>query len=408
MELKSINKKLLNIFKKNIVFILSFSLLFEYYIVNFSAISEKIPYFSRYKYQYYLVSYEYEFISRGLIGHIFNLIFEKIQYIHIFIVVNIFNITALLIVSYILSKLIKKLQNIVFGVCIFLLLIFNPASFILMVTGNEFARFDVLLLIVSISSLVILNKEKYVFFIPILSLIAMLIHEVFFFAFAPLILALIAYKFHKTKNTKWIKLFITNLLCVGIILFSIMQWGQITTFDSIEDYASSIQKNTEIEINTSEFSGIDATYFKTFAEHHKQWISKLNPVVFHNLWIATILLASFVYLQYILLYKYLIKCSKFIWILIASCFGILPLYFIAWDFGRWHMMIVTSLSMLFVYLGFENIWVFKTFHNEIMQKLSFSIKLIVFYILFTPKTPFVNGTFYTIYNIILIMKKSLL
>ena len=199
--------KFINKIKKMIVnqkyFFIIFLILFICYILYYNPYS----YGNYYSYNYYVVSYNYGFISRGLIGSIFMFFFPFLKMHTLIIILNIIYILLLVFISYLLHMFIKIQKDKLLSFLATMLCIFNPASFMLMITMNEFGRFDIFIFILSIIAIIIICKKKFIFLVPIIFIIAMLIHQNFLFMYAPLILMIIIYNWFKKRERRWLILF---------------------------------------------------------------------------------------------------------------------------------------------------------------------------------------------------------
>ncbi len=224
---------------------------------------------SHHIYNFYVLSYDYGFISRGLIGSIFMFFSPYLKTHTVTIVLNIIFIFFLIIIAYILNLFIKKQNDKFFAFLITMFCIFNPASFMLMITMNEFGRFDIFLFFISMISLILIYKRKLIFVIPILFFIAMLIHQSFLFMYAPLILSIIIYNWFKEKNKKWLLLFSMTFACLVISFILGTFYGKFKGFNNAEEFALELQNKTDIHIYSNYLGALDVEYFQPIKNHLK-------------------------------------------------------------------------------------------------------------------------------------------
>ncbi len=373
-----------------------YGMLLIYYFTFLPAINEVYLY----NFTFYALSYKWGFISRGLIGHLFNIIFTVVSIKKVYFILNFIFIFFLMFVAYMMNLIINIYKNKLMGLMVALLCVFNPASFMLMITMSEFGRFDIFIFILTIISLIFLYKNKYLFLIPIISILAMLTHQNFIFMYAPLICTLIIYHYFKNKEKKWITLLVVNLLCLVLSLSVVLVYGKPESFKTSTQFATVLRRNTNIPITDGYLSAIHSEYYKTFADHMNWTAKRMSQAPKRYFAIGLVLLLSYLYIQYILLYQFIIKKNKLFYYLILSCFGSLILFIIGHDFGRWYVAIINSLVLLFIYLIFENIKILNSAYKSLKGKEAFLIMAIIYYILLMQNSRFLYMEFEKINKII--------
>ena len=388
--------KIRKLIEENSYFIIIITILFIFYVtyIGFYKLNNV------YIYNFYVLSYDYGFISRGLIGSIFMFFNPFLKMNTLITILNIIYIIFLIFIAYILSLVIKKQKDKFIAFLTTMFCIFNPASFMLMITMNEFGRFDIFIFILSIISLILIYKRKLLFFIPIIFFIAMLIHQNFLFMYAPLILTIILYNWLKEKNKKWLLLFGVSFICLVILFILVTFYGNPKGFNNAEEFASVLQTKTDIPILSSYFGTLDAEYFQPINEHISLTRDRLIHKSIIDFVIAIILIISYLSIQSILCYQFLLKKNKFIWLLICSCFGSIVLFFIGVDFGRWFVAIINALVILFIYLIFDNVDTINNNITKVKKHLIFLLTILIIYIFLLQDTPFTAMDFNKI-NIII-------
>ncbi|MGI6329231.1 MAG: hypothetical protein ACOXZR_00015 [Bacilli bacterium] len=403
--MKVLINKIIKWIKDNSYFLIILSILLTVYFINFNSISK----LNIYNFVFYTFSYNFGFISRGLIGSIFSLFLGYITIKKVYFILNIVFIIFLIFIAYILNLFIKKSKEKETAFLTMLLCIFTPASFMLMITGNEFGRLDIFIYILSIIAFIIIYKKRYLIFIPLIFIFAMFIHQNFLFMYAPLILSILIYNWVKERNEKWLVLFLVSFLCLTFSFFLILKFGKPTNFKNAEEFAIVLREKTNIPISSSNFGAIDAEYFKSIKEHFKLTQARLKITPKKNFVIGLFLLISYLYIQFILCYKEILKKYKYsTFLLIFSCFGSLPLFFIGVDFGRWYIAIINSLVLLFVYLMFDNMKEREKSFKINKSNQFLLIGILIFYILIMQDTSFTFMDFSKINGVLNKLKKIIL
>lgn len=352
-----------------------------------------------YNFNYYVVSYKYGFISRGLIGHIFTSIFDFVSIRKVYIILNVVFLFILMFIAYIFQALFKKQDNITLSTITTLLCIFNPASFILMITMSEFGRFDIFVFILTIISLILIYKNKYLFLIPIIVMIAIFVYQGFLLMYAPLILMIIIYNYLNEKKIQWIILLSVTILSLLFSFSTVVLYGKPSGFETSAQYEAELIKNTDIPIPRYDFNAIDAEYFRSITEHIDLAMQRLATFPREYFLIGFILLISYLYVHYILLYQFIIKKNKCLPWLVLSCFGAIIMFFIGVDFGRWYIAIINALILLFVYLIFDQADIIKINYGNIKKKYVFLTIMIIFYALTMQNQSFTFMKFTKFYEI---------
>ena len=140
----------------------------------------------------YALSYEMGFNSRFLIGSFVNILTKYItmEYLHTFILICL--ILLSLLVAVLLGNVIKKSDNKTNTIMIVLVLLFlaSPASISFLFYRGNFGRLDTFLLLFTLIALILLDKPRLKFFIPVLCFMSMATQQVFTFTYMPIIVLL--------------------------------------------------------------------------------------------------------------------------------------------------------------------------------------------------------------------------
>lgn len=164
--------------------------------------------------QYFFSWLDLGFVRRSFIGtliDILNIDFNVSTYIKY----GILSIVALLLLQlYVINNKKFEKDRIRIGKY-YILFICMPFGLLAFWQHNFFARLDEILMIFFLLSCIAIIKEKGLFFIPILSILAIISHEMYVAMFIPFIFCLLLYKWNVSKNRKYIIcIFVTSILSV--------------------------------------------------------------------------------------------------------------------------------------------------------------------------------------------------
>ena len=164
--------------------------------------------------QYFFSWLDLGFVRRSLIGtliDIFNINFNVKSYI----IYGIMSIIVLVVLQlYIINdKKFEKDKELINKY--YILFLCTPFALLAFWQHHFFARLDEILMIFFLLSCIAIIKEKGLFFIPILSILAILSHEMYVAMFIPFIFCLLLYKWNTTNENKYIScLMITSITSV--------------------------------------------------------------------------------------------------------------------------------------------------------------------------------------------------
>ena len=320
----------------------------------------------------WLINYQGGFVRRGLLGEV------------IFLISDFFSITPIYIIWIICLSSYLFLIKLSFGMVKNLVstsFLLSPAIFLSPIIGNFLVRKDILLLLLFVCNLRIIKANKSnIFFINLINIFAILIHESFFIYALPIQFFLKLNKniFSSNKNLfKNILLFLPSII---VFLLCFIFKGS--------DYQASLINNSWIDksflfpfddfINGNPSGAIDAIGwgfndvvnllslslrdFKGFL-----WV----PIA----WGLTILIIGSIFLG-----DNKSKDAKLkLFILSFQFIPLILLCLLGWDYGRWVFIWITS--SIFIYSNFsneiKNLELYKRFSHKFnfLKKNKFSIEL---------------------------------
>ena len=286
---------------------------------------------------WWLYNYSQGFIKRGLVGE-FLFFFSKFINLNIFILLKLFHAFLFLLFIYLFFQYIKKIKYINYY---YLLLIFSPIGLMVYVYDPLFiGRPEIFIFINIIIYINILqNKPNYykILFISLLSSLSILIHESYFFYLSYFFFLHI---FFKNRNDYQLNFFFIFIILPIITIFCIFFLDR------------------SIDINLMCKSIFELEYFSKTCVGQMMSGSKImtiqqaisdtkDTIISHNyyrLYLILSLLSFALFLIFLLSVSLQIKflLVNFLFILLNFLYS-LPLFFLAYDWGRWlfiHYMIL--------------------------------------------------------------------
>lgn len=281
---------------------------------------------------HWILSYDYGFIRRGLVGTIMKVWFPIItieDIHHTALIAYCTFLVFLLIVFYVLLR--YKGKN---GQLFRLILIFlaNPATISML--ALDLGRFDLFLIMIMFLSMTLLLLNRHVWLIPILMITAMFIHEGFFILYAPTIVATIIFVYLWDEREKRILATLVFSVIMVVAAFLVLyKYGRPTL--GYEEFSSIIQSRstfgvTELSLRECYFSIID---------HYKLASSSLYEAGSIANFFAALLILSPVILILLNLWTHALRncgaqriACKLFFLATLSGLMVVP---IATDYGRW-------------------------------------------------------------------------
>lgn len=323
----------------------------------------------------WLISYEFGFVKRGMVGSIISVIPIQPGYIFLLSCALIVHIVLLFaLIAYSARRLSEGSNN---SWLLFLLLFMGSSATIQHFT-YDMGRFDHFLLLILLASLAILDfKPKLKWLIVPMCLIGMLIHEAFFFLFFPFILAA---SFYLLQNSPQQKAFLTTLsMTVFIILVFIVVFGSMETIDEaayLEYLALKTYDFTPTQHSISPlFLSLEKNIFLTL--NYLLQAKTLKEHILLLLWQLPVLIV----LYYIItsIYNSVKKLNelRYFILLLASAAAPLLMYFLGIDFYRWIAAAMTNMFLLVVLLSSNDVYFYSIKNTVYKHRLLVLTGLVV-------------------------------
>ena len=311
----------------------------------------------------YSLNYSYGFIRRGLIGSIFDFVFDgDISFINAHTFVLTFCFVLITLISILFGKIIRsfeeptKRKQIIFLVCTYLIM---PFCVFYLFSRHNYGRQDLYLYIITILQILLVFKKptliKYLA-VGVLSFICILIHEAYAFFVFPILFAILVYQIYKNNFDK--KLLIGFGIILSIIGISTIYFNFFSSInvETCNELISALHSNTDLRI---EESAIQFGYYDhTVADHVQEYVGEEWLQNFIGTIILLIIFLPINIFVYKIFKEYLTKRNKLqrngIYLLLAVLIVFIPLFVVAVDWGRWFSGVYTYLFTLIVLMLYEN------------------------------------------------------
>lgn len=188
---------------------------------------------------HYLISYEYGFVARGLVGAGFSVLTDSISIRGIFFSAVCVFLFLIVLLSMLLGRILRTstAENRPVSMLFVALFLASPLS-VTYVLGFHFGRLDVYWILLTLLALAMMKHRVLRWFVPLLCASAVLIHQGYVLTYMPGLMIPIVYEIYASKYSKSV-MAVFGLCCVTIItLFFYLQYAPVSIpFGTAVDYA---------------------------------------------------------------------------------------------------------------------------------------------------------------------------
>ena len=338
-------------------------------------------------------SYEYGFISRGLIGTLYSgldkiLPVDLLDYeaaLTVMIVTTLIIFIALLIMAYKTVRLCpEKYRYVVELIWVFLMMIIITTFS----SRRNLGRLDLFMILFSLIAVYLIIVKKMEWLCIPLSCLGVMVHQGYVFMYIGIILVLLLYQYFNTKERKYLIICIgsfvgASLLFLWFQFFSHSNGAQIV--QDITDKATLLAEDGEYHetLIQAEILGVDLTK-QEWPMHVENWI---------ELPFFLLLMSPYIVMLVTFFRKLLQKSEDRISkikniIIILGALTILPNFILKVDYARWFMAVIIYYLVAIMALTIIGDKVFKEVLEEYMvrirdNKVAYSI-LVIYPVLFLP------------------------
>ncbi len=335
--------------KNFLIFFILFNILLMHKLFHSIIVKGFVDYqfiIGSWKVSQYFFTYFDEFSKRGLIGTVFDLFNIEVTYAHI-LLLSIIISNIFFVIFYIFSKAAFNDNEEKYFNVFMIFFIISPAT--IMHLGADLGRYDHYILLVFITSIVLLSKDTRViaFILPILLVIGLLIHEIFLFLYAPVIIAIFFYLYKSNnKNIKILYFCIISIISTLILLY-INGKVDIQIMNNV--------RNKAIMICSSSGS-IDSSLLVWSRSVFDNIFYTLNKIITLKSLFHVISMSPLLILTVYILNKILKTSDNYninLKLIFYSVFFMFPLYILGRDSARWTALLIMNLFIVFIFLKNE-------------------------------------------------------
>ena len=330
--------------------------------------------FSNYVPTLWTIHYTEGIRSRGFIGTIIYIFFPVIDYKHLYMIIS---LTTILVATVLIVLSLYFLHRNHYSLDVFLILaIANASPFFLRTFFADFGRFDTILFLFFLFSLWLALQRRWSYLLPVILFIAILIHEMYFIVYLPVILVIFfLFNSHQLRTKIIFSLFMFILSLGEVYWVKIIQRPTLT----LEQLIDSFQSRVLFPLNAM---ALRNEYFFTLTDHMQFTFQTifLDPKRLFNVFFMGLLLMPFLvffFFYWKKLFQLKILPSLQSSLLLLSTLSPLIMSFIGIDYGRWFILLFTIQFMVMITLHQLNKYKIEVFLSQFGQ---WKIKIVVFLI----------------------------
>lgn len=304
----------------------------------------RFPHF--YPYTQALLSYEFGFIKRGLLGTVLSGVFGDVAYHFWFF--SLVSFVVLFVVIYLFWLILRDLIETNNPIHIFAALIFAASpSLIHMININGHFEFYGMLVTLLVFRLKGFNNKFIAATVGMI--LAILIHEINFIVFVPTIILLLFCSIEPNKQ---------NLQFMGVVCFGLVM--AIVTFALLNHAVSDEGIKYKLYLLANERTDLDNVYFEAFKIIGRNLEDNANivglsfwarPVILFEIAIAlSVLLPQLLFFMFLSYKLFSMARVNILFVLLAMFASLSPflLYLVAFDFVRWDSLVGVVCFLVYV------------------------------------------------------------
>lgn len=235
-------------------------LLFEFFVL---ATEESLGAWEK---TFYLLTYEFGYISRAFIGSFFSLFTDYVtdEMIYIFALTSF--LILIVMVSLLLGGLLRRSEpDLKTPTTIFVILFLASPFSVTYLLGSHVGRLDTYWIIVTLLALVFLKNPVLKWSIPFLCAVAVSIHQGYMDTYMPALAIPMLYEIYKNKYSKS-SFSVFSLSCITLMVFFVA--GQFfpasIPFDNAIDFADYLSQNASFRVSAPQ---LYLEYYAPFLEY---------------------------------------------------------------------------------------------------------------------------------------------
>jgi len=334
-------------------------LLFVAFFLEFLIFVPEMRYLNPFCSVYYTLSFkDFGFISRIVLGSVIRLFTDYVTARTVYAVIMVFTVSLILFVSVLLGRAIRTVsKNTGAGAETLALFIACPVTIQYLFNIENFGRFDLQSILVTVVLLYCIRSEKAKWLVPFLCVFAMVLSFNFAFMYMPVAGIVMLYEYFRDGSKKRLLILILSCLSVAVLFVYLKLLAPAPDLKNLREVKNYLAGITDIQGGeVPVFYDICYPFAKVYssgAHNAYGWIADIAKTYGVAMLFITApviaLLAGF--------WKTAInsaekKSNKFVFLLsLAAPVGVAPL-FLAVDWHRWiHTMFISQFMLAFYFLA---------------------------------------------------------
>lgn len=201
----------------------------------------------------YLLTYEFGFITRALVGSILHVFFPYLSVNTLWFFLLSVNILMIALIAVMCERTYQAAEESHKNAMLYLIALFciNPGSAACLFYWGNFGRMEMYMIIASLICAYLIIEDKILWMVPILSACCTMIHHKFIFLFFPLILLLLLYRTMRDKSKKILFTLLVTLISSSA-LFLYFQFFSDINVGTVTELTSVLRTRTNYPIDPDE------------------------------------------------------------------------------------------------------------------------------------------------------------
>jgi len=306
-----------------------------------------------------LPTYEFGLIPRAFFGSVVAFFTDHITTHLIYVVHIVAYLVLITLISLLLGGAIRRSHpSIRPAIIVFSMLFLASPYSVTYLSAGYTGRLDIFWIIITLMALVFLKNRVLMWLIPLLCIIAILIHEGFMTTYMPALAIPLLYEAYKKKYSKK-NIAVFSLSCLFMVItFSVVQFFSAKLpFNNAVDYAEYLSRNTDFNAAASQ---LYVEYFAPFKEYLLYFIFPTLKIFAVPLGITLLVISAPLLIIFWYIWKNSFKGAdnKFLKFIFLLCAGA-PLIFIpaalfGTDWDRWWAAVINNQFILIFYFIYSN------------------------------------------------------
>jgi len=224
---------------------------------------------------FYLLTYEYGFVSRALVGSVFSIFTDFVTEKMLFIAAVASFLFLILMISILLGNLIRKSNpEIKHAVILFVTLFLASPFSVTYLLGFHIGRFDTYWIIITLLALVFIKNRILKWSIPLLCGVAVAVHQGYMDTYMPALAIPLLYEIYQSSYSKKSVVIFSVSCLIMMALFSAFQFFPADIpFDNPIDFAGHLSAGADFKASAPQL------YVEYFAPFREYWIEDITPLM---------------------------------------------------------------------------------------------------------------------------------